>query len=225
MSATAYRPEIRLVWIFSHPMYSVTALSAACSKRLYPALLALVLACPVPSASSRDFRIEEVRLPERATFGGHELVLNGAGLRTLLGFRVYVAALYLPEPQHEAAQVLDGDVPKRLQVTLLRNITTEKNLDALKDGLIANNSPVEMGGIKTEVGHFLALLQQVHEIQAGTVIVLDYLPGVGTQVEIGNKDLGTIQGERFNRAVLKIWLGSNPIQRSLKKALLGLENS
>ncbi|MBK6742340.1 MAG: chalcone isomerase family protein [Hydrogenophilales bacterium] len=35
--------------------------------------------------------------------------------------------------------------------------------------------------------------------------------------------LGTIPGEHFNRALLKIWLGEAPTQISLKRALLGLE--
>ena len=70
----------------------------------------------------------------------------------------------------------------------------------------------------------LALIQQVHEVPAGTAIRLDYLPGRGTHVRIGQRDLGVIPGERFNRALLKIWLGDNPIQLSLKKALLGQDS-
>jgi hypothetical protein len=35
----------------------------------------------------------------------------------------------------------------------------------------------------------------------------------------------TLPGKRFNRALMKIWLGEDPIQVSLKNALLGLNNS
>ncbi len=192
---------------------------------LRPALLAAALALTLPSALAMDLQTEGVSLPDHASLGGQQLVLNGVGLRRLFGFRIYVAALYLPQPQHEAARVLDHDVPRRLQVTLLRDISTDQNLEALKGGLVANNSPAEMAAIRPEVDHFLALVHQAREVQAGTVMQLDYLPAVGTQLKIGNQELGTIPGERFNRDILKIWLGDDPIQSSLKKALLGLKDS
>jgi len=165
-----------------------------------------------------------IAVADHALFAGKKLQLNGTGVRRLLGFRVYVASLYLLEPAIAVAQVLERDAPRRLQLTLLRDTTTEQNLDALKEGLIDNNSAAELEAIKPEVTHFLALLKQVHEVPAGTEIQLDYRPGKGTHTRIGNRDLGVIPGERFNRALLKIWLGDNPIQFSLKKALLGQES-
>ena len=165
-----------------------------------------------------------ITIADQVRFAGERLQLNGTGVRRLLGFRVYVAALYLPKPVRDVAQVLERDIPRRLQVTLLRDTSTEQNLDALKGGLIANNSEAELEAIKPEIAHFFSLIRQVHEVPAGTAIQLDYLPGKGTYTRIGNRDLGLIPGERFNRALLKIWLGDNPIQISLKNSLLGLES-
>ena len=165
-----------------------------------------------------------IAVADPAPSAGKRLQLNGTGVRRLLGFRVYVASLSLPEPAHDARQVLEQDTPRLLQVTLLRDTSTELNLDALKEGLIDNNSVAEVEVIKHEIARFLALIQQVHEVPAGTVIQLDYLPGKGTHVRIGQRDLGVVPGERFNRALLKIWLGDNPIQFSLKKALLGQDS-
>lgn len=65
----------------------------------------------------------------------------------------------------------------------------------------------------------------MHEVPEGTRITLDYLPATGTRLTIAGRVLGTIPGERFNRAILKIWLGDRPIQLSLKQALLGLSRS
>lgn len=174
-------------------------------------------------AAAQDIAVDGVPLADRVTLSGHRLVLNGAGLRTIWGFHIYVAALYLPEKSRDPADVLSHDVPRRLQITLRRDATTEQNLDALKGGLIANNSSADLAAIDADVVHFLGLLRQMHEIPEGTVIRLDYQPGQGTQVRLGEKTLGTVPGERFNLAVLRIWLGEDPIQRSLKKALLGLE--
>ncbi|MDD5366076.1 MAG: chalcone isomerase family protein [Gallionellaceae bacterium] len=184
-----------------------------------PACACLLLAIP---ASGQDVAVDGLPVAEYANLAGHDLQLNGAGLRTIWGFHIYVAALYLPEKAHSASDILAQDQPRRMQITLLRGVTTEQNLEALKNGLIANNSPAEMAAIDADVEHFLGLLRQLHELSAGTVIRFDYLPGLGTQVRVGERDFGRIPGARFNQAILRIWLGEDPIQVSLKKALLGL---
>jgi hypothetical protein len=33
---------------------------------------------------------------------------------------------------------------------------------------------------------------------------------------------GLVEGAEVNRAVLKIWLGDDPVEKSLKKAMLGV---
>ncbi len=183
------------------------------------ALMLLLMAAFIPSvapASGRQMAGIEI--------ADGQLRLNGTGVRRMFGFRVYVAALYLPEPAHCASQVLERDQPRRLQITLLRDTSTEQNIDALKGGLIDNNSEAELDAIQNEVSHFLASLHQVHEVPTGTVIQIDYLPGKGTHTRVGCHDLGLVPGERFNRALLKIWLGDNPIQHSLKQSLLGMES-
>ena len=181
-------------------------------------LLALVTFTPTLAHSHQVAGIE---IAELASIASQKLQLNGVGVRKMFGFRVYVAALYLPEPLRSASQILESDLPRRLQITLLRDTSMEDNFDALKGGLLDNNSPAELDAIKREVDYFLAQIQTVHEVPTGTVIQLDYQPGKGTHTRVGNQDLGLVPGARFNRAVMKIWLGDKPIQLSLKQALLG----
>ncbi len=177
-----------------------------------------------PTAPARDLHLAGIPVADQVTVAGQRLQLNGTGVRILLGFRVYVASLYLPAPMRDVGRILEKDTARCLQISLLRDTTTEQNLDALKGGLIDNNTLEELAAIQTEIDLFFALIKQIHEVPAGTSIVLDYLPGHGTQLRIGNRTLGTIPGERFNRALLKIWLGADPIQFSLKQSLLGLDS-
>jgi hypothetical protein len=54
------------------------------------------------------------------------------------------------------------------------------------------------------------------------VITLDYIPESGTRVTLNGEPKGeAIAGDDFYRALLRIWLGENPVDSSLKKALLG----
>ena len=48
-----------------------------------------------------------------------------------------------------------------------------------------------------------------------------YIPGIGSQIALNGKVLGTINGLDFSNAMLSIWLGPNPLDQTLKKALLG----
>jgi hypothetical protein len=172
-------------------------------------------------AATHDIEVAGIQLPDHISLSGSSLVLNGAGLRRFLFMRIYTAALYLPERQHDAAAILNNDLPHALRLTLLRDLSTEQNLEALKGGLIANNEPEALAAIRSDVDRFLGYIRSLHEVNAGTVIQLDYLPGLGTQVSVNHRFIGTVEGATFNRALMRIWLGNDPVQVSLKQALLG----
>ncbi len=53
------------------------------------------------------------------------------------------------------------------------------------------------------------------------MVLIDFLPGSGTRITFNGAVRGTIAGEDFSRALLRIWLGENPADADLKKALLG----
>jgi hypothetical protein len=174
-------------------------------------------------AGASGMEVAGVRFPAQMQVAGRSLVLNGAGLRRILFMKVYAVGLYLPARSHMPAAILDRDGPRSMRVSLLREVSTEDNVDALLDGLNDNNSSTEMAAIQGEVTQFLSLLKTLHTVPEGTLIHMDYLPGTGTRLSVNGVPLGTIPGSAFNRALLKIWLGEDPIQTSLKHALLGLE--
>ena len=159
-----------------------------------------------------------VKLEDKATVGGQELLLNGAGLRTKVFFKVYVAGLYLPQKQTTAAGVLNQK-PRRVHLTLMRDLSSEQLLEALHSGLDANNSATEMDAIKKETEQLTTIFSSLKEAKKGSVINLDYVDGA-TKISFNGGDKGSIAGEPFNRALLKVWLGDKPVQDDLKKALL-----
>jgi long-chain acyl-CoA synthetase len=152
---------------------------------------------------------------------GDALVLNGSGVRQMLFMDIYQAALYLPYRLNDPRRVLNDDIPLRLRITLLRDVSTLHDLDALLDGLEANNSVVEMAAIQAQLEQFLALLRKLGTVSKGSVVELDYQPDGGTRVWLNRRLLGAVPGMPFNRSLLRIWLGEQPIQSSLKRALLG----
>ena len=61
-------------------------------------------------------------------------------------------------------------------------------------------------------------------VHAGDVILLDYIPGKGTIVNIRGEQQGVIEGEDFYSALLDVWLGDEPADDDLKEAMLGEED-
>ena len=153
---------------------------------------------------------------------GQELLLNGAGLRTRFFFDVYVAGLYLAQKQTAAAEAIALPGAKRVALRLLRNVSAKTLLDALNEGMQANNSAAELEALKTQLGELAALMNAIGEAKKGDSVALDFDPQSGTRVSLNGKELGKpIAGAEFYRALLRVWLGDKPVQDSLKRGLLG----
>ena len=160
-------------------------------------------------------------LMDSVHLGGRDLVLNGAGLRTKLFFKVYVAALYLSEKQTAANAIIADENPQRVALHMLRNLSDEQLLNSFNEAIAANHTKAEMTILEAPLKQMTEIFHHVKETKVGDVITLDYLPGSGTQISLNGTAHGTIAGDIFHRALLKIWLGENPAQDTLKLKLLG----
>lgn len=185
-----------------------------------PAVKALVvLAALCFSVVGEAVEVGGVKIDDKASVGGQELVLNGAGLRTKLMFKVYVAGLYLPAKAGDTSAVL-AKGPRRIQLTLLRNLTADELVGALIDGLNDNNPAAEMAALKPQTDQLVTIMKAFKDVKEKDVVALDFVDG-GTQVGLNGAVKGTIAGEAFNKALTRVWLGDKPVQADLKKALLG----
>ena len=160
-----------------------------------------------------------VKLDDKISLGGQELVLNGAGVRTRAIFKVYVASLYVPQKTADQAAVL-AKGPRRIQLNLLRTLSADQLADALNDGLAEAVSPAELAAVKPQADQLLGILKAFKEVKEKDVVTLDFVDGA-TKVGWNGETKGTVAGEPFNRALTRIWIGDKPVQADLKKALLG----
>lgn len=172
----------------------------------------------------RAAEVAGVKLDDRLRLapGGPELVLNGAGIRTRVFFKVYVGALYLPEKKATANDVLALAGPKRVAMAMLRDLTAQQLSEALGDGIRNNSTAAEQEALKARVEELLAIMNALGEAKKGDAITLDFLPESGTRVVVNGQPRGRpIAGEDFYRALLRIWLGDKPVDDDLKKGMLG----
>ncbi len=183
-------------------------------------LIALATALGINLANAVE--VAGVKFDDWVQIGNREIVANGAGLRKKIFFKVYAMVLYLPEKQREAAGALNVKGPKRIGISLLRDLTAQQFIEAMQEGLAENHSAAEMAAIKDRLKQFSDVMLTIGEAKSGTLIEIDWLPEAGTRLTVSGQVKGTdIAGEDFYRALLRIWLGDKPVQDDLKQALLG----
>ena len=180
-------------------------------------LLVALLAAPALAAEVAGVRIED-----RVTVESTDLALNGAGLRTKFFVKVYVAGLYLAQKKTSTSEVLALPGPKRVSMRLMRDLSAKQLVDALEEGISDNTPAAERESLKDRVADLSVLMSSLQSAKAGDVIALDWVPGAGTRIVLNGAARGKpIPGEDFYRALLRIWLGDDPVSKDLKKALLG----
>lgn len=165
--------------------------------------------------------VEKIKFDDKISLGGSELVINGAGVRSKFGKR-YVAVLYVPTKSADANAVLNAKGAKRVTLHLLKDGDGKTFSNAFAGGIEDNSSPAELAAIKDRVKQFSDTMLSMGDVKAGSVVTLDWIPEKGTLANVNGKPLGKeIAGEDFFKALLRVWLGEDPVQKDLKDALLG----
>lgn len=167
--------------------------------------------------------LEGVRLEDRIRVDGQELQLNGLAVRTRFIFQVYVAGLYLPAKATVARVAIESKGPKRIILVMLRDASAEQFVESIEAGMRANNSEAQIAAVKTQIDELIAMIRAVGQSKKGARIALDYAPSDdGTTLFVDGLAQGKpMAGEAFFQALLRIWLGEDPVQPDLKEALLG----
>lgn len=169
-------------------------------------LLILLLTLLVAPAAGRAGTLADVTMSDKAQVGADSLVLNGMALRKKFFVKVYVGGLYLQHKERDAAKILAADAPRRMEMDFLYGVSPSQMCDAWKEGLEANTP-----GAPAEVTKsFATLCSWMEDLPKGQKLVLTYVPGSGTQVEVKGKVKGTLEGKPTADAILATWIGKDP---------------
>ncbi len=182
----------------------------------------LLICCVMLGWNACAVEVEGVKLPETLHVGERDLVLNGAGVRSkLFVFDMYVAALYLTGKTDSSDAILAGGGENRMAMHMLRDVSSETLSKSFNKSISVNLTSAERAALDVQLRQLAMLFSMMSEARRGDVITLDYLPGQGTAINFNDVTIGRIEGAAFNAALLKVWLGNEPVQETLKKQLLG----
>ena len=206
--------------IFSKHTIKHQIMTKPSSSLRYSAILCATLVCSVLS-TSRAGEVEGVKFPDTLQSGEHPLVLNGTALRTKWGVNVYAAGLYVAERSQDENVIMKQDRRcKRVQITMLREVSAEKFNSSIEESIEGNFSAIEKRVFEAELKAFLACFSGFSELKKSCIVNIDYVPEKGTLVSVDGQASELIPGNEFYHTLLRLWIG-NPTQESMKPGLLG----
>jgi len=187
-------------------------------------LVAWTALCLGSAALAATTEIAGVKVEDSATVGGAKLPLNGAGIRYKGPFKVYVADLYVGKHVASLDELVAAPGPKRLTMTMLREIEAGPFGKLLTRGMEDNNPKSEISKLVPGLIRMGDIFSSNKVLNPGETILLDWIPGTGLVVTAKGK----VQGEPFKepefyKALMSIWLGNVPADFKLKDALLGIK--
>ena len=174
------------------------------------------------SALAAPMEISGVKLEDSIDLRGTPIQLNGAGIRYKAIFKVYVAGLYLVKKAATPQEAYAAPGPKRLSITLLRDIDSDTLNKSMTEGF-ENNTPAD------EVARFTPGLVRIRQaltdqkkLQTGDNFTIDWIPDTGTILSIKGVQQGEpMKGNDLFNALIRLWLGPRPADTKLKETLLG----
>ena len=174
------------------------------------------------SAWSQAVTVADVKYEPTQALGDSSVQLNGAGVRYKAVFKVYTAGLYLEKKASTPQEVASQRGPKRLSITMLREIDSTELGKLFSRGMEDNMDRAAFSRIVPGVLRMSQIFSDHKKLQAGDQFMIDWIPGTGTVITVKGK----VQGEPFKEpeffnALLGIWLGNLPADFKLNDALLG----
>ena len=157
--------------------------------------------------------------PDQIEYQGSTMTKNGQGTRIIFFMKVYEGSLYLETKSANAQDIINLDAPMAIRIDVSSQmVTADAMKKALSEGLeksTGNNTD----SIMKEINQLSSSFDTA--VSTGDYYEFIYLPELGTHVLKNSLLVELIKGIDFKKAFFGIFLSDNPIQKNLKKAMLG----
>lgn len=171
------------------------------------------------SISVMAVNIAGIDVKENFITADKKMILNGAGIRKKLFFKLYVGSLYLPEKSRDAAAIVEGNENMAIELNIISKLITSSKLkEALEEGFSTVESE-KLELIKDRLKIFTGIFEG-GKVKSGDVFTFNYIDGKVETYKNGEHIL-TTEGQDFKEALFGIWLGERAIDKGLKAEMLG----
>jgi hypothetical protein len=185
-------------------------------KSIYVFMMAFLMTMP----SIAQTEVAGVNLPNTLEVGETQLTLNGAGVREKFWMDMYAGGLYTNVKMTKASKVMNDDSPMAIELHIVSGLISSKKMSSAVEEGFQNSTKGNTKPFRPKIDKFISFFS--NEITAGDVFDITYLPSKGVVVFKNNKELGTIEGLDFKKALFGIWFCDKPADEDLMNGMLSL---
>jgi hypothetical protein len=158
-----------------------------------------------------------------ATSQHAELKLNGASMRILYGVvDTYIGKLYVEHPLTDANKLIAANEYKRMVFQIvMKRISGRRIAKAMYEALQLNVTPEEATHLEQRLQLLVTMFDS--SLKKGQESYVEWVPEQGTRVVLSGDVKGIIPGKDLYDAIMRIWIGENPVGSTFKRQVLGLE--
>ncbi|MEZ6071958.1 MAG: chalcone isomerase family protein [Pirellulales bacterium] len=171
----------------------------------------------------------ETAAGDGARWSDMPLLLNGRGTRHAyrrviirdVGFKVYDAELYVPEPTSDSTRIIYEYPRIELRFHFLRNVSPD-DLRRSADASFSNLLPTAHASHRHAENReaFIAMLAATGARKGDTVVLR--FSDAAVEVVVNDEQRGTIESRDFQQLARRIWLDESMPDRGLRELRLGL---
>lgn len=155
--------------------------------------------------------------PQNLKIENQELQLKGTGTRVKLWMDMYTLGLFVSDTKQDASFVVSGNETAIVRLSIISGLITAEKMDkAIRDGF-KKSTQGKTEPIQSKIEDFLAVFKQ--GVEKKDLFQFTYQPELGTVISKNGKELASIKGLDFKKALWGIWLGNNPVDKKLKAEL------
>ncbi len=157
-----------------------------------------------------------MHIPPSTFVDGHELVLNGVGLRSMFMVRVYVASLYLETPSSNPALIISNRQEKVPTRHFLHSIDADQMIASMEQGIRDNSPDLSQDQIVDRN----QLLKSLKDVQPGDELRFVIGKTGETLVFQNGKMSADLKSPSSSEMLLSVWMGQAPPTADVKAGLL-----
>lgn len=190
-------------------------------SRLACTLALLVLLHGPLSGAARAAEFDGQNFDDSTVVAGTALSLNGVGLRSLFILKVFLAALYLPAQTSDPARVIGDPGPRRLQLRLLMDLSSERLARLMTDAVHKAIGETARTALRVPEEQFGAAIRSLGKLRKGDRLDVD-LDQDGIRIALnGAPRAEPIASAPYYAAMLNGFVGEHAIDKDLRLGLLG----
>lgn len=182
----------------------------------------LILLLAIVSLSFADIEVSDINYKSKVIFEGKTYTLNGVGIREKFFLDIYTIGLYLNSKNISGEAILNSGEDKLVRIVVVSSLVTAERFNKGMDEGFEKSTDDNISPIKSEIAKLKKGFG--NDFNVGDEFDV-YFSSTGETKIYKSGTLSVIipSNKIFQKALLGMWIGKEPVTKSLKEELLGID--